>query len=158
MKGELTSEDIVKKIANETNLEYKNVFDEFIKGCTLMEFVDDKVPNLIKKLKTKGIKIYIASNNMDSFDRWTIPAMKLENIFDGIINSFPIKALKHDFDEKGTSLFFDSVLKKEGMRPEETILIDDSEDKENRLTNFGMDYRRISDQKTLVDELSGLLD
>lgn len=156
MKGEFTSEDVVKRISNETGLDYQKVFDEFIKGCELMEFVDTKVPNLITKLKMKGMKVYIASNNMDSFDRWTIPAMKLEELFDGIINSFPIKALKHDFADDGTSLFFDEVLKKEGVKPQETVLIDDSEDKEGKLSSFGIGYKRISDQITLIDALTEL--
>lgn len=157
MKGELTSEDIVRKISNETGIEYEKVLNEFIKGCELMEYVDSKVPELIKKLKKKGYKVYIASNNMDSFDRWTIKAMKLDELFDGIINSFPVKVLKHDFNEDGTSLFFDTVLAKENVKPNETVLIDDSEDKENKLTNYGIDYRRISAERSLLDELNTLL-
>lgn len=157
MRGELTSEDVAKKISVETGLDYKQVYDEFIKGCELMEFVDTRVPELVKKLKKMGTKVYIASNNMDSFDRWTVPAMKLEELFDGIINSFPVKALKHDFTDEGISLFFDKILTKEGVKAQETILIDDSEDKENKLTNYGINYHRISDQRTLIDELTSLL-
>lgn len=157
MKAEITSEDISKQIADELKTDFETVFKEFVKGCELMEFVDPKVPDLIKRLRKKGIKVYIASNNMDSFDRWTIPAMKLNSLFDGIINSFAIKALKHDFDNDGRSLFFGSVLKSEGVSPHETILIDDSEDKENLLGNYGINYRRISPENTLVNELSLIL-
>lgn len=157
MKGELTSENVIKKISDETGLNYKKVFDEFVRGCELMEFVDPKVPSLVKKLQKKGVKVYIASNNMDSFDRWTIPAMKLDKLFDGIINSFPIKALKHDFTDDGISLFFREVLKKEAVKPAETVLIDDSEDKEGKLSSFGIGYVRISDQKTLIDTLTELV-
>lgn len=157
MKGEMTSEDVIKRISNETGLNYQKVFEEFVKGCELMEFVDSRVPGLIKKLRKNGIKVYVASNNMDSFDRWTVPAMELTKLFDGIINSFSIKALKHDFTDNGISLFFDETLTKEGAKARETILIDDSEDKENKLTSYGIGYHWISDQKTLVDELTGLL-
>lgn len=157
MKGEMTSEDVVKRISDETGLDYKVIFEEFANGCKLMEFVDPKVPELVKKIQKRGIKVYIASNNMDSFNRWTIPAMKLEMLFDGIINSFPIKALKHDFTESGISMFFDQTLTKEGVTAKETILIDDSEDKENKLSNYGINYHRITDQRTLVDELTSLL-
>lgn len=153
----MTSEDIIRQIADELDTNFDTIFKEFVKGCGLMEFVDPKVPSLIKQLKKKGIKVYIASNNMDSFDRWTIPAMKLDSLFDGIINSFTIKALKHDFDDKGKSLFFEFALKREGVVPDETILIDDSEDKENRLTDYGINYRKISDSNTLVDELNLIL-
>lgn len=157
MIGKMTSEDILKKITKETNSEYETVFNEFVRGCKQMEFVDPKIPTLIRNLKKTGTKVYIASNNMDSFDRWTIPAMKLNKLFDGIINSFSMKALKHDFDINGSSLFFNEVFNKESVKPEETILIDDSEDKDNKLTKFGIIYKKISDKVTLVDELIKLI-
>ncbi len=68
-----------------------------------------------------------------------------------------MKALKHDFSEDGTSLFFNDVLIKEKVLPNETVLIDDSEDKENRLSNYGIKYRRIGPSNTLVDELRNIL-
>lgn len=157
MKAELTSEDVNKKIAEEIKIDFDKVHKEFIKGCELMEFVTPKIPSLIKKLRKSGTKVYIASNNMDSFDRWTIPAMKLEELFDGIINSFAIKALKHDFDESGKSLFFDEILNIEGVKPHETVLIDDSEDKGSLLTNYGINYIRINDEDTLEMNLLKLL-
>lgn len=157
MRGETTSEDIIRQISDETHLKYKNIFEEFIKGCKQMRFVDSKIPFLVKQLQKKGTKVYVATDNMDSFDRWTVPAMKLDELFDGIINSFPIKALKHDFNEGGKSLFFDSILFKEGVNPDETVLIDDSEDKENKLTNYGINYRRISEKRTLLYELDDLI-
>lgn len=157
MKAELTSEDVNKKIAEEIKVDFDKVHKEFIKGCEQMEFVTSKIPSLIKKLRKSGTKVYIASNNMDSFDRWTIPAMKLEELFDGIINSFAIKALKHDFDESGKSLFFDDILSLEGVKAHETVLIDDSEDKGSLLTNYGINYIRINDEDTLEKNLLKLL-
>lgn len=157
MKAKLTSEDVNKKIADEIKVDFDKVHKEFIKGCKLMEFVTPKIPSLIKKLRKLGTKVYIASNNMDSFDRWTIPAMKLEELFDGIINSFTIKALKHDFDESGKSLFFDGILNIEDVKPHETILIDDSEDKGGLLTNYGINYVRINDEDTLEMNLIKIL-
>lgn len=157
MKAEITSEDINKKIAEEINVDFERVHKEFIKGCELMEFVTPQIPNLIKRLRETGVKVFIASNNMDSFDRWTIPAMKLKELFDGIINSFTIKALKHDFDESGKSLFFHDTLKMEGVKPHETVLIDDSEDKGNLLTNYGINYIRINEDDTLEKNLLKIL-
>lgn len=156
MIADRTSEDIVRQISSEINEDYDFIFKEFILGCEQMEFVSPRVPTLIKNIQKDGIKVYIASNNMDSFDRWTTPSMKLHSLFDGIINSFSLKALKHDFDNN-RSMFFDSVLKREGVLPNETVLIDDSEDKADLLSNYGINYRRISKTNTLVDELMTIL-
>lgn len=157
MRGEIDSEGVISRIAKETDLKFETIFNEFVVSCKLMQFIDPRIPILIKLLKKKEIKVYIATDNMDSFDRWTIPAMKLNSLFDGIINSFTIKALKHDFGNDGKSLFFDSTLKREGVVPAETILIDDSEDKENHLTDYGINYRRISDENTFLNELNNII-
>lgn len=156
MKADTSSEDVVKQISEEIQIDYDLVLKEFIVGCEHMEFVSPKVPRLIKRIQSNRIKVYIASNNMDSFDRWTAPYMNLHGLFDGIVNSFGLKALKHDFDND-RSMFFDSVLRREGVLPKETILIDDSEDKEDLLSTYGIDYRRISETNTLIDELRAIL-
>lgn len=157
MRAELTSEDVNKKLADKTGLDFDKVHNEFIKGCELMELASPHVSELINKIRRSGTKVYIATDNMDSFNRWTIPAMKLEAMFDGIVNSFAVKALKRDFDDSGKSLFFEDTLKVECVEPHETVLIDDSEDKGNLLSNYGIKYIRISDEYTLEMALQKLL-
>ncbi len=157
MRGSLTSEDIIEKISTETKVDFKKIYKEFIKSCKSMEFVSPNIPKLVKDLQKKGSKVYIATDNMDSFDRWTTPSMKLTKIFDGIINSYQIKCLKFDFDREGKSLFFNDFLVKEKIRPQETILIDDKEDVGNRVSSYGVNYMRVSKTNTLETTLRKLL-
>lgn len=53
------------------------------------------------------------------------------------------KGLKQDFKNQ-ESLFFSSFLNEKNCKPDECILIDDSEDKENQITSFGIKYMRIN--------------
>lgn len=158
MKAEMTTEEVNAIISKDIGIHFNEIQKEFIKGCELMEFVSEKIPYLIRKLRKSGTKVYIATNNMDSFDRWTVPAMKLEDLFDGIINSFTTKALKQDFDDSGKSLFFNNILNMKKVKPYETVLIDDSEDKGGLLANYGINYIRIDNGNTLEMNLSNLLD
>lgn len=143
MRGEVCSEKVVKEVSNNSGLDYKKVMDEFVKGCEQMEYVTENCIKKIEKIKNEGIKVVIATDNMDSFIRWTVPAMKLDSIFDDILDSFTLKALKNDFDEKGKSLFFEKYFIDNKLSKGDCVLIDDSEDKENKIQSFGVDYCRI---------------
>lgn len=158
MRGEVNSEDIINEISARTGYPYKDVFDEFIKGCQTMNYVSEEVLPLIQNLKHKGVKVIIATDNMDSFHRWTVPALKLNEIFDGILDSYTLRALKNDFNEMNKSLFFDDFFKDSGFRPGESVLIDDSEDKDGKIQSYGIDYFRISPEKGLIFALRTIRD
>ena len=101
MKGRYTSEDILSMAAEETQTNFDTLLKEFIIGCEKMEYSSPGIPDLVKNLRNKQIIVCIATNNMDSFTRWTVPAMELDSLFDEILNSFYLKALKHDLDKNG---------------------------------------------------------
>lgn len=158
MKGSLSTNNMMDIIANDTKIDIDFVLNNFIKSCQEMTFVSEAIPELIKKIRNKSIKVYIATDNMDSFNRWTIPAMKLSDMFDGAINSFYKKALKIDFDEYGKSLFFGDFLKSKNINPQDTILIDDSEDKNGVLSSFGINYKRIGSDYSLENALHEIME
>ncbi|MAG59732.1 hypothetical protein CMO96_03005 [Candidatus Woesebacteria bacterium] len=108
-----------------------------------MKLVSEEIPTLVKKLRGKKVKVVIATDNMDSFTRWTAPALNLKPIFDEILSSHELKVTKSAFGKNGESLFFKDYFRKNNIKPQETVLIDDGEDKENRLGRLGIDYRRI---------------
>lgn len=143
MRGEITSEKVIKNVSEQCGVDYKVIFDEFVKGCEQMEFVTENCIKKIKFIKDKGIKVVIATDNMDSFVRWTVPALKLDRIFDGILDSYTLRALKNDFDENGSSPFFDEFVKDNIIKKGESVIIDDSEDKEGKIQAYGIDYWRI---------------
>lgn len=158
MKGGYTSEDMLSLVAEETQTDFNNLLKEFIIGCQKMEYCSPSIPNLVKNLKDKQIIVCIATNNMDSFTRWTVPAMKLDSLFDEILNSFYLKALKHDLDENGQTLFFKKFFNKfKVIKPENCIFIDDGEDKMGIIGKLGIDYRKINVSSALEQELLKIL-
>ncbi len=157
MRGIWTSEEVVRLISKNMRLDYKKIFAEFVVSCQKMKFVSNKIPQLTNQLRMKGYKVIIATDNMDSFTRWTIPAMGIHDIFDGVLNSFDIKALKRDPGEDGKSLFFKDFLKKYNLKGGESILFDDGEDKNGVIGSLGIEYRKISESNSLVSELEKLL-
>lgn len=157
MRGELKTEDVIKTTADEGGLDYDEVLQEFIHSCKTMQFVSEDVPSYINELRSNNVKVVIATDNMDSFSRWTVPALKLHELFDGYINSYDIKAMKGDFNEKGKSLFFYNYLKKYDLKSGEAVLIDDSEDKEGKINASGIDYEEVEPINGLVPALKNIL-
>lgn len=94
---------------------------------------------------------------MDSFPRWTVPALLLKTHFDDILDSHTLKAMKGDMDDSGRSLFFSDYLTKYNILPGESLIIDDSEDKEGRIGNVGIEYRKIEPVFGLVPELEQII-
>lgn len=157
MKGEYSSEDILTLVSKATNTNFDTILKEFIIGCERMEYSSPNIPALVKKLKDKSVVVSIATNNMDSFTRWTVPYMKLDILFDEIINSFYLNAMKHDLDEHGKPIFFKNFFNKYQIDPKNCIFIDDGEDKMGVISNLGMEYRRVNTNNTLEQELKNIL-
>lgn len=157
MKGEYTSEDLLSLVSKETNTDFETILKEFVIGCERMEYSSPNIPNLIKNLRDKSVVVTVATNNMDSFTRWTVPYMKLNTLFDEILNSFYLKAMKHDLDKSGQPLFFKDFFNKYNIKPTNCIFIDDGEDKMSVISNLGIDYRRVNASNTLEDELQNIL-
>lgn len=86
MVGKHTSEEINMIVAKNTGLKYENIWDTFVHDCRNME-VDSEILKLIGGLRSKYY-IVLITGNMDCFDRFTVPALYLDNYFDKIVNSF----------------------------------------------------------------------
>ncbi|HEY3992338.1 MAG TPA: HAD hydrolase-like protein [Ktedonobacteraceae bacterium] len=159
MRGQVTSEEVIYAMSEKLNLDYHLIWQEFIRGCQSMQLVSEEIPSLISQIRARGVKVVIATNNTDSFSRWTVPSLKLLEIFDAILNSADVRGLKWDVDAKGQSLFFADFLHGQGIHPGESILIDDnnSEMARERTHRFGIEYRRIEPRTGLVPELRGII-
>lgn len=155
MRGKITSEEVIADVCQHSGLDYQFVFSEFIHSCKAMKLVSKEIESLILKIRAKGIKVAIATNNTDSFSRWTVPSLGLDTIFDDIINSFDVRGLKWDVDDKGQSVFFAHFLQKYSIAPGESILIDDNANPKEHdvIQSFGIEYRQIISGVGLVPEL-----
>ena len=121
MKGIYTSEDINKKLADKLGVEYNLLWDGFVKDCQNMK-VGDVVLELLQKLRSTHT-IVLITDNMDCFDRFTVPSLKLDEYFDTIINSFNERATKNENDGQ----LFREVINRLGLSPDNCVLMDNSE-------------------------------
>lgn len=154
MRGFVSSSKIATIIADQFDLDAEELHSELERSCRNMALVDDYIPQKIRKLQAKGLRVVIATDNMDTFENWTVPSLRLDELFDGILTSPTRGALKADlFDNR--SQFFDLYLTQQGVRASETILLDDSPNYKT-LKTIGMDYIQISNSNKLVDVLDSI--
>lgn len=153
MRGESTTEDWVRKVALKTSTDYELVLAEFITGAKSMSLAQPKVIDFVRELRCQGVKVFIATDNMDSFSRWTVPSLGLVHFFDGIINSYNQGALKKDLAEDGKSRFFEPIFARFKIDPNDSIMIDDSDDKGGSISSLGIKYQQVKSSK----EVTGIL-
>jgi FMN phosphatase YigB (HAD superfamily) len=157
MRGQTTCEAMLRQVAQLTHIDYDFVFAELVRGCQTMQFTAPEVPGLVAALRRRGQRVVIATDNMDTFTRFVVPAMGLAEMFDGVLNSYDLQALKDDFDASGRNLFFDDYLCKSGLAPAQHVLIDDSELTEETAARIGMGYLKVTPDRSLRDHLRTLL-
>jgi len=160
MRGELPVEELLQRICLRYRLDYELLLRELTASCQAMQFVSPTVPRSLGQLRAAGIRVAIATDNMDTFTRWTVPALKLHMLVDDILNSFDLRALKGDIDNRGRSLFFADYLEKHALKPGESILLDDNneEDFTAFIRGIGIDYHPIEPGVGLIPALAMLID
>jgi FMN phosphatase YigB (HAD superfamily) len=152
MRGYRTVGSVVEYVADVTGLSYEELITELQYSCEHMSLVDSSLEDLIQNIRSKGTAVVIATDNMDTFSRWTMPALKLDDKFDGTILSVDRGAMKADVFGDGTSQFFNHFFLITSVKPDETVLIDNSLN--NKVVEkFGMNFLHVSDEIPLLSLL-----
>lgn len=120
MRGVYSAEEINKLVSEKIGIPYNELWDLFVNDCKSMN-ISKQVLEKINSLRNKYIVILV-TGNMDSFTRFTIPALELDKYFDHINNSFFDGKLKTD--EKGQ--VFTEYAKAFGVNLKECLFIDNS--------------------------------
>ncbi len=94
MKGAYTAEEVNKLVAQNIDMPYEELWELFVQDCKTMR-VSSEVLEKLKELRSKYTVILI-TDNMDSFTRFTVPALQLDSVFDSITNSFVSKRPKNE--------------------------------------------------------------
>lgn len=157
MRGAMSTESVMRLVAEDTGQSLDLVQSEFVAGCKQMTLVSPVIPSLVSALRAQGCLVIIATDNMDSFVRWTVPSLGLSDIFDGILCSSEIGGLKRDRDENGRSVFFGRMLETHGIQIEESLLLDDDVSAATTIQSFGIHVRHVSATFNLVAHLMGVL-
>jgi len=125
MLGEVASEDVCALAAGRLGLAAADVLADLEHNCRRMEFDDPSVVDALRAIRVQGIKVVLATDNMDAFCRWTVPALHLGDMFDAILDSASLGTLKDDLG-RGHSPFFSPWLSDQRIAPAEAVLVDDS--------------------------------
>lgn len=105
----------------------------------------------LQKMRSEGYKLYMISNtNVIMYDGWIKRAFMQEGLrvgdyFDGIITSFAEGVCKPD------PAIFTTLIKRYGLKPEESILLDDSESNCKTAQQLGMQALRIIGNITITN-------
>jgi FMN phosphatase YigB (HAD superfamily) len=154
--GLLTAEEFVEIVAKETTLKSDILLKALIQSSQTMQLIDHRIPAAIQRLRQTGTKVVIATDNMDTFNRWTMPALKLHSLVDEFLNSHMLHVLKRDLEPDGTSKFFSAYLKQHAATAQTCLLIDDSPANQI-VAKSGLNFIQITSQKTLFKTLSELV-
>lgn len=125
MRGAVTAEDVCALAAGGLGLAAADLLADLEHSCRCMEFDDPAAVDSLLALRERGIQVVLATDNMDTFSRWTVPALHLDDIFDAILESSSLRTLKNDLVD-GRSPFFGPWLTDRGIAPSEAVLVDNS--------------------------------
>lgn len=156
MLGIYSTETIVDRLADITGLSSAELLQELQYNCEHMTFIDGNAIDTIQGIRSRGTKVVVATDNMDTFRRWTVPALRINDLFDDVLTSDTTGAFKSQTDADGVSPFFDRYMAQNDSKAGEAVLIDDSIDTKV-VETFGIDFLHVTPQRSLADHLRQLV-
>lgn len=150
MRGGVTSEDVNQAVAEALGLDYETLWATFVRDCETMR-VDPGVLAQLASLRGAH-RLVLATDNMDCLDRFTVPALRLRDRFDDIVNSFNEKTSKND----DGGAFFREAVTRNGSTIGSSILIDNSEKSCATFEGLGGQSFLVAKEKTLSFWLKNL--
>lgn len=121
MKGSRSSEDVCDWLELSVGCKSQVLFNALIKSCERMT-LPENIRRLISEIR-KNRYVVLMTDNMDCFSRCTVPAGRMEELFDCIINSSATRKLKRD--QNGLS--FHEIVQRYDTQLRDCVLIDDSQ-------------------------------
>ncbi len=157
MRGAYSTPDILRRLSGDLGLDYDFLENELIKSCQNMTFLQPEILTQIAELRARGYQCVIATDNMDVFARYTVPALSLDRHFDAVLSSSELGCLKIDRDEDGKLHFFQPWLDQQGIEITQAILIDDSIKHKNFFESQGLKFWGIQKGRNVQHYLERLL-
>jgi hypothetical protein len=122
MRGECSSEEICDLLSRSIRLDRETIFNDLQSSCESLALDGNIIAGILRV--RSDYHVVLATDNMDCFSRFSVPALNLRSIFHDILISSDLKRLKND--EGGT--FFTSYLAENGTDIRRATLIDDNAD------------------------------
>ena len=140
MRGYYTSEQINQLVADKISVDRNWLWNIFVDDCKTMRVSSDTL-EMISLLRNK-FSVVLITGNMDCFDRFTVPSLKLDKYFDLIVNSYNERMLK----DENNGLTFSKLA---GNTIKSSILIDDSEKVCKMFTSLGGTALQVTPAKNI---------
>lgn len=158
MRGAVRAEEVCAEIAGEAHLSPSEVLETLEESCRSMPWGGDAVRAMIQELRQRGVRVCVATDNMDTFTRWSVPGLGLAAHFDALLSSADLHGTKGDRDVDGRSTFFQTYLETHAIHPGASVLIDDSPDTDGVVAGFGLHYVQIEPVVGLPGALRAILE
>jgi FMN phosphatase YigB (HAD superfamily) len=153
MVGAVAAETVCTLAAGSLGLPAADLLADLEHNCRGMEFDDPASVDALQAIREQGIKVVLATDNMDTFYRWTVPALRLGGMFDAILDSASLGVLKKDLVD-GHSPFFGPWLSDQRVAPAEAVLVDDSPPES--AAAIGLETRLVQNPGKLASVLTQL--
>ena len=150
MRGRYSAEEINQFVSEKTGMPFKKLWGIFVDDCKTMQ-VSKKLLERLHCLRSRYAVILI-TGNMDSFSRFTQPALMLENYFDCISNSFYENI--HKKDNRGE--IFLKYAERYNVPIQNCILFDDSEGVCKVFTELGGTAYLVDSDQNFFSQLKNL--
>lgn len=147
MRGKRTAEEINELLAEHLSVPFQELWEVFVQDVSSMK-VSQKSLNVIKNLRDRYTAILITVN-MDSFSRFIVPALQLNNYFDVISNSYEEGLFKSDNDGE----VFRKYIHTYQAPVADSILIDDSLSACTTFSSLGGISRQVTEDNDLTYHL-----
>lgn len=118
--GYLTRDDAIKIVQDRTDHSNDKLIIDFWKNYNKFAKIDERVLNLIKKLKNNNYRIYLLSN----INPYTHELVKKSGLFE-IVDGYVLSYKEHMI--KPYKSIYNTLLKRYNLKPEESVFIDDNE-------------------------------
>jgi FMN phosphatase YigB (HAD superfamily) len=157
MRGETNEDQILDLVSRTFDYPKEMLREDLAESCQTMTLLSDQILPLIALIRKKGIRCVIATDNMDVFRKYVVPALKLDEHFNETLVSCDQKALKFDTSEDETSIpFFHNYLKKNGLDYADALLLDDRVDTSGLYKKLGFDTFQVEGADSLLEKLRAL--
>ncbi|MES2225641.1 MAG: HAD family hydrolase [Patescibacteria group bacterium] len=144
MKGKHTAEEVNEKLAEHLGIPFEVLWNVFVQDAKTMR-VSKEVLEAIGRLRSRYTTVLLTVN-MDSFSRFTVPALGLDGYFDAISNSYYEGKFKVD---NGGEIFRE-YLDRFSAPLATSVLIDDSLDACETFRSLGGIAHPVTPEKDLA--------
>lgn len=156
MLGTESIDNIIDKMSRAIDVDKDLILDELIHSCNSMVLCSADIEPLVKQLRRHGVLVVIATDNMDTFRKYTVPSLRLDELFDDILISSELGKLKDEILPGDNILFFDEYLKKNELTYRDSMLLDDSPDSSGKYSKLGFERILIDSPAKLVSTLEDM--